>query len=170
MGDIRKSQDLMTYADSPTDFARNIKEFLDGTRDLIGSHYGLFDKFTGDGFLAYFDQGFCAAKGQDFIACFARFIQEEHDFAAGLFARWEQQARKLPAKQVGLAIGADIGRVAYTMEAGHFVVVGDAIVWAARMASEAKAGELVVNNLLYQQLRTLPGLAFDMRVAHTKGL
>src|SRR5579871_3727019 len=136
MGDIRKSQDLMTYAEDPDDFAKNIREFLSETRRLIGTHMGLFDKFTGDGFLAYFDEKFCEEHGYNFVDCFVNFMREERDFAARLFTKWERTVRKLPAEHTGLAMGADIGRIRFYMEQNHFISVGDSVVWAARMASE----------------------------------
>ena len=50
VGDIRRSQDLMTYAKDPNDYSNRMEQFITTTRKLINTHGGLFDKFTGDGF------------------------------------------------------------------------------------------------------------------------
>jgi class 3 adenylate cyclase len=77
IGDIRSSQDLVTYSPRPEDFSRRMVEFIARTRQLIGEHDGLFDKFTGDGFLAYFNEAICR---KDYTDCFLTFLDEELGF------------------------------------------------------------------------------------------
>jgi hypothetical protein len=67
-----------------------------------------------------------------------------------------------------LAIGADLGRVSFQSLDYHVVAVSESIVWASRMASAAKAEEVLVNNLLYQTLRLRTDLVFESREASTK--
>src|SRR5687768_14706867 len=59
VGDIRKSQDLMTYTPSADFFREMMITFIQKSRDIIKSNFGIFDKFTGDGFLAYFNETVC---------------------------------------------------------------------------------------------------------------
>jgi len=168
VADIRQSQDLMTYASSPEDFSRRMVDFITITRQSIDEHHGFFDKFTGDGYLAYFNEAVCSAASSDYIECFLSFIREHRKFSIGHFSQWTQSVRKLPSDEVGLGIGADLGIVKFHDLKHHLVAVGDSIVWASRMASAAKANEVVVNNLLFSALQKTPKLNFQTREATTK--
>lgn len=133
VGDIRRSQDLMTYATDPIDFSKRMVEFFITTRQFVEKHAGFFDKFTGDGFIVYFNKEVSKTAGLDFIECFLNFIKDEMTFALPFFVNWEKSIRKRPIKNIGLAIGADIGKIRFEDIQNH-LVVGDAVVWATRMA------------------------------------
>lgn len=169
VADIRKSQDLMTFAVTPADFARRMLEFLEQARSVIDRHGGVFDKFTGDGLIAYFNPQIARRLGVDYVESFLSCAIDLQAFGRKHFEEWTASVRKLPSEPIGLAIGSDVGIVVFNDNASHLVAVGDAIVWASRMASEARAGEVVVNNLLYQLLRARPGVSFEPRTATTKG-
>jgi CheY-like chemotaxis protein/class 3 adenylate cyclase len=168
VGDIRRSQDLMTYALDEQDFTRRIVEFISATRSMLDRRGGFFDKFTGDGFVGYFNESICEAAGENYIDTFVEFIREYTGFCAGHFREWVRFVRKVPGQPVGLAVGADLGRVSFQSLNYHVVAVSESIVWASRMASAAKAEETLVNNLLYQTLRQRSGLVFEGREATTK--
>jgi class 3 adenylate cyclase len=168
VGDIRKSQDLMTYAADADSFSEHIVSFIEKTRALIDEHCGIFDKFTGDGFLAYFNEDVCRSAGVNFIDSFIGFVREEGEFAASLFDEWGRTVRKLPPSPVGLAMGADVGVVQFRDLRDHLVAVGDTIVWASRMSSVGRAGEVIVNNRLFNALRDRPGCSFEDRTGETK--
>lgn len=165
VGDIRRSQDLMTYSPEPEDFSRRMVDFIGTTRQLIEEHDGFFDKFTGDGFLAYFNKAICR---EDHLECFLSFVREELAFCSEHFAEWSRKVRKLPDADVGLAIGADLGSVGFHDLDHHLVAVGDTIVWASRMASIGAANEIVINNLLFAALEGKLGLRFQRRSGKTK--
>jgi len=168
LADIRKSQELMTYALTPASFSRNIVDFLETTRLYIDRYCGIFDKFTGDGFLAYFNKGICEKAGVNYISCFINFLLEEKRYANELFAEWCKEVKKLPSEKIGLSMGADVGKLDFKDLDGHLVVVGDAIVWANRMASEGGADEVVLNNLAYELVKNWPGVQFTEREGKTK--
>ncbi len=168
VGDVRRSQDLMTYSDDPEDFSRRMVEFIATTRQLIERHHGFFDKFTGDGFLVYFNHTICRHCGADHVDCFLAFAREELAFAREHFRAWSRTIRKLPPGPVGLAVGADSGVIDFRNVDYHLIAVGEAIVWASRMASVASADEVVVNNLLVSALEGRPGLRLEPRVGRTK--
>ncbi len=168
VGDIRHSQDLMTYSMNAEDFSRRMVFFITGTRKALGKYSGFFDKFTGDGFLAYFNEAICRQSGLNYIECFLEFLREQMEFSISLFRDWVKGIRKLPEKPVGLAIGADFGSVSFQNLSHHLVAVGDAIVWASRMASSASANEIVVNNPLYVALQDRDDIDFEQREAMTK--
>jgi CheY-like chemotaxis protein len=168
VGDIRRSQDLMTYAMDEQDFSRRMVEFISKTRSVLNHHGGFFDKFTGDGFIGYFNESICEIYGPSYIDSFIGFIREFTAFSNSHFREWIKFVRKIPGQSVGLAVGADLGRVSFQSLNYHVVAVSESIVWASRMASAAKAEEVLVNNLLYQTLRQRPDLVFAPREASTK--
>lgn len=168
VGDIRRSQDLMTYSPEPGDFSRRIVDFIMTTRQLIEKNDGFFDKFTGDGFLVYFNEAVCRTGESNHFECFLSFVREELAFCSRHFAEWSRTIRKLPSTNVGLAIGADLGLVKFHDLDYHLVAVGGAIVWASRMASIASANEVIINNLLFSALEGRPGLRFEPRSGPTK--
>ena len=47
--------------------------FFESIRDLFDKNMGIFDKFTGDGFLGYFNEYLCRERGKDFVECFLKF-------------------------------------------------------------------------------------------------
>jgi len=147
-GDIRRSQDLMTYTVDHKFFEQMMIRFFDTTRDLLGKNYGIFDKFTGDGFLAYFNDYICKSKNKDFIDCFLDFAKEYIEANLSLFAEWKKHVRKLPDTEIMVSLGADLGKVYFGHLSGHLICMGDAIVWAERMCSASPAGEIYINNLL----------------------
>jgi len=172
VGDIRRSQDLMTYAKDSAHFAEKLVGFVNQTRVLLDECLGIFDKFTGDGFVAYFNKELCSMHGMDYLECFLRFVTELTVFSQEHFHQWSRHVRKLPDVEVGLALGADVGYILYQDIDAHFIAVGDAIVWADRMADAAMAGETVCNNLLWGHIQDRPdllqGLEYSERLGLTK--
>lgn len=168
IGDIRRSQDLMTYASKPEDFSQRMVEFINTTRIFIEKYAGFFDKFTGDGFIVYFNEEICKTAELDYKECFLQFIKEEIAFAVPFFSNWERSIRKRPINTIGLAIGADIGNVRFEDIKNHLVAVGDAIVWADRMASAAESQEILVDNLLFSILDGREDITFEKREGKTK--
>jgi CheY-like chemotaxis protein/class 3 adenylate cyclase len=168
VGDIRRSQDLMTYAMDEQDFSQRMVQFISTTRSALDKHGGFFDKFTGDGFIGYFNESICELYGLNYIDSFVGFIREFTAFSVSHFHEWVKFVRKIPGQAVGLAVGADLGHVSFQSLNYHVVAVGESIVWASRMASAAKAEEVLVNNLLYQSLRRRDDLVFEGREASTK--
>ena len=171
VADIRKSQDLMTYGKNADSYSRHIVQFIETSRQLIDESMGIFDKFTGDGFIVYFNDAICGSRKCDFVQCFLKFIHNETDFAAVFFPEWTKTIRKLPPSPVGLAVGADVGRIDFRDLNNHLIAVGDAIVWASRMASGAQAGQILVNNVLFNMLEGRSqnmGIIFNEFTGHTK--
>jgi class 3 adenylate cyclase len=171
VADIKRSQDLMTYATNTESFSHNMVSLINETRKLVDVYGGIFDKFTGDGFIAYFNEAVCEEHSivcDSYIDCFINFIRSVAEFAAELFANWTKTIRKLPPKPVGLTFGADLGIVSFRDIHDHLIAVGDTIVWADRMSSIGQKDEVVVNNILYHSLKNLPHLSFEPRQGETK--
>jgi len=147
-GDIRRSQDLMIYTIGHERFEDMMIRFFESIRDLFDKNLGIFDKFTGDGFLGYFNEYLCREGGKDFVECFLKFSRQCLEITESLFNEWKRYVRKLPDQDIMLSIGADVGEIYFGDRHGHLVCIGDVIVWAQRMCSAAPASSIYVNNLL----------------------
>jgi class 3 adenylate cyclase len=143
--DIRKSTDLMLKAVRPRDFAEFIRNLCDGLREIVLSNHGVFDKFTGDGILAFFpdfysgdDAGFLAVKAS--AECHAVFAQTYAD---------HMDCFTTARRDAGLGIGIDYGQVDLVTNFGGLTVVGPPVVYACRFGS-APAGTTLLNRQAYR--------------------
>jgi class 3 adenylate cyclase len=145
--DIRRSTELMLKARDPKLYAHFVITLARQLREVILENYGVFDKFTGDGVLAFFptfysgeDAGFYALRAAK--AChevFNSLYQEsKHCFVSIL-------------QEIGLGIGIDYGLVQIVQIGGDFTVVGTPVVYACRMGG-AEAGQTFVNQPAYEML------------------
>ena len=168
VGDIRRSQDLMTYARNSAEFSKRMVDFIMTTRTICNEDTGFFDKFTGDGFILYFNEAICHVNGQNYKECFLNFIKSELKYCNQLFKDWTKTLRKHPSTEIGLSIGADLGQVNFHDLNNHLIAVGEPIVWATRMSSIGKANEVIINNVLKNFLENDTSLSFSERVGRTK--
>lgn len=145
--DIRRSTELMLKAREPRLFAEFMIVLANGLRKLILDNYGVFDKFTGDGILAFFPE-FYSGEDAGFRAI---------DSAArchALFAEHYRRSRasfKTVMLDTGLGIGIDYGTAQIVEIAGEFTVVGEPVVYACRMAS-AEAGHTYLNQPAFDRM------------------
>ncbi len=167
-GDIRKSQDLMTYTVGCEYFEEMMFRFIDEIREAFNKNCGVFDKFTGDGFLGYFNEHLSKERRKDFCDCFLKFSKECMELSKPLFAEWKKHVRKLPSEDIMLAMGADIGKIYFGEKHGHLICIGDAIVWAQRMCEQAPASAVYVNNMLANLLAGKEGVSLLPIVGKTK--
>lgn len=157
--DIRGSTMLMKEAIRPERFAATMDRFVTTVRQGIGHYAGWFDKFTGDGFLAYwiaqtdpddvYDERFVEAVGnmvhtaKTLVDLFQRRVLED----------FRSNSRNLPAN-AGLSIGLDAGPGYLVQIAGELTVVGPPVVGAVRMVTTAvEPAEIVANVFLGDRLR-----------------
>jgi class 3 adenylate cyclase len=168
IGDTKRSQDLMTYARDSQQFSDRISTFTERIREISDACGGMFDKFTGDGFLVYFNDVLTEKVGLTRTEAFLKFVRTVSEFAGPYFEDWARSVRKQPGQPVGLALGADIGRIDFQDRRNHLIAVGDAIVWASRMASAAGKGNIAVNNLLASELRPQVDVRLEPFAGETK--
>jgi class 3 adenylate cyclase len=156
--DIRESTTLMKESIRLERFAQVMDKFVSSVRRGIRSSGGWFDKFTGDGFLAYWIvQGAAPEEYEE------RFVQTAGDVAhtahllTDLFHRrvledFRANTRNLSGG-VGLSMGLD-GGPGYLVEiADELTVVGPPVVGAVRMVTAAaEPGEIVANVFLGKRL------------------
>lgn len=168
VADIRRSQDLITYSRTQ-DYSTKIIEFIANVKDIILSNNGIFDKFTGDGFIAYFNKYMCDSidsnyYNQAWMAC-VRIMEYANTF----FDEWTQYLRKVPEEKIGLSIGIDSGDILYTILDYQLFAVGEPCVWATRMCSAGHKGEVVFNNIPYRNMiKQNPEMNFHDEAHKTK--
>jgi class 3 adenylate cyclase len=157
--DIRASTLLMKEAVRFERFAFIMDKFVTAVRRGIGRSGGWFDKFTGDGFLAYwivqsgsddvYHEHFVRAAGN--ITHTARTLVEF--FERRVLEDFRSNSRNLP-EGVGLSMGLDAGPGYLVEIAGELTVVGSPVVGAVRMVTAAETpGEIIANVFLGERLR-----------------
>jgi class 3 adenylate cyclase len=157
--DIRESTMLMKEAVRFERFAFIMDKFVTAVRRGIGSPGGWFDKFTGDGFLAYwvvqtapedeYNEAFVQAAGnivhtaQSLIDFFHRRVLED----------FRNNSRNLSGG-VGLSMGLDAGPGYLVQIGGELTVVGPPVVGAVRMVNAAtRPREIMANIFLGERIR-----------------
>ena len=152
VADIRRSQDLITYGLSPEYYREQIIGFLDEVKKILRSNYGIYDRFTGDGFIAYFNQYVCEQEGCDYYEMTLDACKRIQSFAEQYFQNWSNQIRKIPVEPIGLSLGIDSGRIDFKDIDGQFFAIGDACVWATRMCNAGKRGDIIFNNIPFHRI------------------
>lgn len=154
--DIRRSTDLMLKARSPEQFATFIGDLTSQLTEVVLESFGVFDKFTGDGILAFFpdfysgeDAGFHALT----VAKRCHEVFEKH-------YREYRSAFTSIIQDTGLGIGVDFGRLHLVQVAGAITVVGSPVVYACRMGG-APAGITLLNQPAFEVLSDKYGLYFS---------
>ena len=145
--DIRRSTELMLKARTPALFAEFIVSLAQALRDIVITNYGVFDKFTGDGILAFFPD-FFAGPDAGYLAL--RAATQAHQ----LFTRiYDSHRRSFIAvlRDTGLGIGIDAGPVSIVHVGTDFTVVGTPVVYACRMAGAAP-GQTYLNQPAYERI------------------
>jgi class 3 adenylate cyclase len=156
--DIRGSTMLMKEAIRFERFAATMDRFVSTVRQGIGHYGGWFDRFTGDGFLAYwvvqtgheevYDERFVEAAGN--IVHTARTLTDL--FHRRVLEDFRANSRNLPGN-VGLSIGLDAGPGYLVTIARELTVVGPPVVGAVRMVTAAtEPQEILANVFLGERL------------------
>ena len=156
--DIRESTTLMKEAIRFERFAVVMDKFVSAVRRGIRSYGGWFDKFTGDGFLAYWIVQQDPPEDYE-----KRFVQTAGDVVhtskslVDLFHRrvledFRSNSRNLSGG-VGLSIGLDAGPGYLVTIADELTVVGPPVVGAVRMVTASAPKEVVANVFLGERIR-----------------
>lgn len=145
--DVRRSTELMLKAREPRLFADFMVTLVTGLRRLIVDDYGVFDKFTGDGMLAFFPEFF---SGDDAGFRAVRSAMRCHTLFADHYKAHRSSFKSI-LLDTGLGIGIDYGATQMIELGGEFTVVGEPVVYACRM-SGAEAGSTYLNQPAFDQL------------------
>lgn len=144
--DIRKSTELMLNAKDPKSYQSFIITLCAQLKQIILENYGVFDKFTGDGILAFFPQFY---SGED-AAYFA--IKAAAECHASFFNHYKKNRSCFTVilKDVGLGIGIDFGETQLVNVQDWLTVIGTPVVYACRL-SGAEAGHTLLNQQAYDK-------------------
>lgn len=170
--DIRKSTFLMKESASFERFATIISGFVEFAKKQVTSNGGWFDKFTGDGFLAYWfipeniqQDAFVTILGltQSFINEFNRVTLDQ----------LRRNVKNFP-KGVGIGVGIDSGEGYLVKLAGDITIMGAPVVGAVRMEQLCELPSDVFMNVwmgevLYRAKETLAdGISIERCYKSTK--
>jgi class 3 adenylate cyclase len=150
--DIRESTMLMKEAVKFELFARIMDKFVSAVRRGIGTPGGWFDKFTGDGFLAYWvvQAGPEEEYQPRFVEAAGNLAHTAHElidlFHSRVLEDFRRNSRNL-SDGVGLSIGLDAGPGFLVEIAGELTVVGPPVVGAVRMVTAAAGPQEIVANV-----------------------
>jgi len=144
--DIRNSTDLMLNAHSSDNFASFITGLCEGLKNIVISNFGVFDKFTGDGILAYFPLFY---SGEDAVHKCCITSQKCHSFFEGYYK--SNRTKFQINLKTGLGIGIDYGSAKLVRINSEPTIVGVPVVYACRL-SNAPFGHTYINQSAYQNL------------------
>lgn len=154
--DIRRSTELMLKARTPSAFADFISRLTQELYSCVVENHGVFDKFTGDGILCFFPDGF---SGEDAPYSVVKAASECHDIFQRIY-KANRGSFTSVLTGIGLGIGIDYGLVRLLRVAEGLTVVGVPVVYACRM-SGANPGHTLINQPAYEVI----GSKFGKHVA-----
>jgi class 3 adenylate cyclase len=157
--DIRRSTFLMKEAVEFGQFAMILDAFISAIRARIRNYYGgWFDKFTGDGFLAFWiiEDAPHEIYHNRFVETMGSVLEMGHKarllFDDIVLEEMRHNSRNMPAG-LGVSVGVDAGPGYLVEMADSLTVVGPPVVGAVRMLeASVKPGEILLN--------VFPGSAF----------
>jgi class 3 adenylate cyclase len=170
VGDLRLSALVLKEAVRPELFARFIIGFTEAVRTLAKRRGGWFDKFTGDGFIAFWIHGSDPTRE---LALVPQFCQSVMPAAEVLISNLRRNSRNFPVG-MGLSLGVDAGPCHLVQVGDSLTVVGSPIVGATRMVSGARAHQTLVNIYLGEALEqakdrlVVDGIRVDRTSVRTK--
>jgi class 3 adenylate cyclase len=150
--DIRESTLLMKEAVQFERFAKIMDKFVSAVRSGIGTPGGWFDKFTGDGFLAYWIVPSTPREAYQrrFVEAAGNLAHTAHElidlFHGRVLEDFRRNSRNL-SDGVGLAIGLDAGPGFLVEIAGELTLVGPPVVGAVRMVDAASRPQEIFANV-----------------------
>lgn len=155
--DIRGSTALSEKM-SPTEFSRLIQRFYSASTKVIVQEDGLVEKLAGDEVAAFWGAGFAGPN----------YVQRTLDVAQKL-------AREMSRQAIPVGIGVHFGKAYFgamnTAEGlTDISAKGDQVNMAARLASKAAAGEIIVSEQAIQEAGISGSDEFESRSLELKGI
>lgn len=154
--DVRGSTALSEQM-SPTEFSRLINRFYTGSTKVIIEEDGLVEKLAGDSVAAFWGAGFAGPN----------YVRRTINVAQNLLVVMERQ--KIP---VGIGVHSGIayfGAMGTADGLTEFSAIGDEVNMAARLASKAAAGEIIVSEQALGEAG-IDGTGFESRTLELKGI
>jgi len=154
--DVRGSTALSEQM-TPMEFQKLINRFFIGTTKAIAEEDGLVEKLAGDAVAAFWGAGFA---GKDYVARTVRAAQKILKIMA---------QQKIP---VGIGVHAGVAYFGAMGSADGLVnisAIGDEVNTAARLASKAATGEIIISEIALKQAH-LNGSDLESRSLELKGI
>lgn len=154
--DVRGSTTLSEQM-TVTEFRELINRFFVESSKIIAREYGLLEKLAGDAVAAFWGAGFA---GQDYVAKTIRAAQEIQKVMEG---------QKIP---VGIGVHSGVayfGAMGSAEALVNISAIGDEVNTAARLASKAAAGEIIVSEKTLVKAG-IHGGEFESRSLELKGI
>ena len=145
--DIRKSTELMLRATRAENYVKFISELEKKLNDIIKSNFGIIDKFTGDGILAYFPTFY---SGQEAGLFAVKSALECHEAFENIFRNC-RDCFHVSLVNTGLGIGIDYGEINLNLKGQELIAVGIPVVYANRLSS-IDAHCTVMNEQAYRKI------------------
>ncbi|HKI54578.1 MAG TPA: adenylate/guanylate cyclase domain-containing protein, partial [Anaerolineales bacterium] len=142
---------------TPSEFQKLINRFYVGATNIIADEYGLVEKLAGDAVAAFWGAGFA---GKNYVARTVRAAQKI------------QQAMGEQNIPVGIGVHAGVAYFGAMGSEGGLVdisAIGDEVNTAARIASKAAAGEILVSEVALEQAQ-LDASEMESRKLELKGI
>lgn len=146
--DLRRSTELMLKAKSPEHYEKFISELCESLTEVIKVNFGIFDKFTGDGILAFFPEFY---SGDDAGLYALKAALESHNIFSKHYEKHKSSFTAV-LKNTGLGIGIDFGITNIVNLNNSYTVIGIPVVYACRMSSHY-AGSTVLNRPAYDEIK-----------------
>jgi len=154
--DVRGSTALSERM-TPMDFQKLINRFYVGVTNVIAEERGLVEKLAGDAVAAFWGAGFA---GKNYV---------ERTIRAAQKIRKNMEAQNIP---VGIGVHAGVayfGAMGSEDGLADISAIGDEVNTAARIASKAAAGEILVSKAALEQTHIDAG-ELESRVLELKGI
>ncbi len=145
--DVRRSTELMLKSREPSLFSEFINLLINRISKIVQENYGIFDKFTGDGALAFFPEFY---SGKDALYLCIKTAIECHDCFQKTYAE-SKHCFSVVLREIGLGIGIDYGDVSLNIINSEYTVVGVPVVYACRM-SNTDAFKTLLNQPAFEVL------------------
>lgn len=151
VADIRMSTSLMKEAVRPANHVAILDNFVSFSRDRALQNHGWYDKFTGDGFIAYWVYGREDIERHLIdVLTYARDVLSNFDQVIRAF---RQNSHNFPSG-VGIALGLASGPCSLVRVGGSLTAVGAPMVGARRMVDSCGPGRLLCNVFLGEVLES----------------
>lgn len=145
--DVRRSTDLMLKAKSPRAFSDFITGLTRKLKEIVRTNYGVYDKFTGDGVLAFYPKFF---SGKDAGLRAIKTAAECHECFESHY-RDHRSCFQAVLKSTGLGIGIDFGQCNLVRSDNDLTLIGTPVVYACRLAGSPPSTTLV-NQPAFEEL------------------
>ena len=153
--DMRYSTAMMLKTDK-AQFAQYLQDLMEHMSRAVARNYGVFEKFTGDGFIAFYPKSimtqpvaWAVHTAQDCLLGY-REVHSRH-----------QQIFDATISEFGLSFGIDYGMIYIHMINDELNISGAPVVYASRMASTKPAQIVLDHRAHLQALEHLPAATFE---------